>query len=171
MKCNEPRTTCPSREEFAKELFNSLGGCVIKETTGHTIYDRWVCAKFGKDNSGMDLEAMRFQIHKRIRDNVNSPAEAAMAIRSVFDYLNSISQQPPKETTNKKWPSQCDDPKCHCKYESEYFNEPKERKVSLEEIANELDKNYGETPDGYNRLVAQAILSLLNATEERKGEE
>ena len=46
-------TTCPSREEFAKELFNSLGGCVIKETTGHTIYDRWVCAKFGKDNSGM----------------------------------------------------------------------------------------------------------------------
>ena len=50
MKCNEPRTTCPSREEFAKELFNSLGGCVIKETTGYTIYDRWVM-KFGKDNN------------------------------------------------------------------------------------------------------------------------
>ena len=44
---------------------------------------------------------------------------------------------------------------------------PKERKPSLEDIANELDKNYGETLDGYNRLVAQAILSLLNATEGR----
>lgn len=29
------------REQFGKELFNSLGGCIIKETTGETIYDVW----------------------------------------------------------------------------------------------------------------------------------
>lgn len=29
------------RDTFARELFNHLGACVIKETTGYTIWDKW----------------------------------------------------------------------------------------------------------------------------------
>ena len=71
-------------------------------------------------------------------------------------------------------------PKCECG--NRYAGEPKERKVSLEEIAKaihhvkchllcpnerELIKRIGVS--GVTYCKAQAILSLLNATEERKG--
>ena len=103
MKCNEPRTTCPSREEFAKELFNSLGGCVIKETTGHTIYDRWVCAKFGKDNSGMVLD--KKEIRRTINEIQVPYADSQTGRIALTIYIDLIveaiyskfSQQPPKE--------------------------------------------------------------------------
>ena len=56
---------------------------------------------------------------------------------------------------------------------------PKERKVSLEEIEEVLRSNgeikhipvSGDLVFGYLKPIAQAILSLINATEERKGAE
>ena len=93
MKCNEPRTTCPSREEFAKELFNSLGGCIIKETTGHTIYDRWVCAKFGKDNNGMEEVFKRMEYILYTKETLLGSIHSHLTSGASFDnkeYFNDL---------------------------------------------------------------------------------
>lgn len=43
------------KKQFSKELFNSLGGCIIKETTGETIYDKW----FTESKMELDEKAIK----------------------------------------------------------------------------------------------------------------
>ena len=220
MKCNEPRTTCPSREEFAKELFNSLGGCVIKETTGYTIYDRWVM-KFGKDNSGHagDCTVYSSMQNNRITDGIctcgyghRQQTSESFAMDNMYsqeriseglerkdnsgitccscpidmpcdcgydhNLSKKFSQQPPKEpckhslivkdTGYDLWVC------CHnCDLDIDVsYPAPKEWKVSLEEIKESMKTHGGDKLEEWLlNIMSESILSLLNATEERKGAE
>ena len=96
-----------------------------------------ICAKFGKDNSGM-----RNLDYDLIMSYSHEYGDRKDFIRFI---CNNFSQQPPKE-----------------------------RKVSLEEIQNVIyhenrkQTKYLSTIDIHN--IAEVVLSLLNATEERKTE-
>ena len=114
---------------------------------------RFIHAKFGKDNSGMDLKQLETLLRKSNVYGFDSNCEfkKAEVLRNQLAnlILSKLSQQPPKE-----------------------------RKVSLEEIEEVLRSNgeikhipvSGDLVFGYLKPIAQAILSLINATEERKGE-
>ena len=98
---------------------------------------------FGKDNSGMVAISK-----KAITDSLGYPTNRVLTDKelSLINYIcENFSQQPPKE-----------------------------RKVSLEEIKKVVRQQmdiYNSDYDNKCKQISQAILSLLNATEERKGEE
>ena len=111
-------------------------------------YAKMLCAKFGKDNSGMvslelikELELLKSYFEDRMEVVLH---RNDIKWKAIDDFLIS-AQQPPKE-----------------------------RKVSLEDIQNVIyfenrkQSKYLSMIDIHN--IAEAILSLLNATEERKGE-
>ena len=85
------------------------------------------------------------------------------------DYVESqqFSQQPPKQDNNEFGHS---GDKTVSSYPEDNQQPPKERKVSLEEIFNIIDNMVHGYSKTWKTKVAQAILSLINATEERKGE-
>lgn len=78
-----------SREQFSKELFNSLGGCVIKETTGDTIYDKWlsnaptakpVSCLPHKDGQGMVI----------LNYGAKPPVKEELDEKEAIDFVNDI---------------------------------------------------------------------------------
>ena len=129
-------------------------------------YAKTICAKFGKDNSGMVLDekelSLLFDMLKMHKVNylpeLLTQPTGIIGIDQAFStfkiWLSKLSQQPPKE-----------------------------RKVSLEEIKDALfyvatnaKQKAGSIKTHVNiegdlLEISARILSLLNATEERKGEE
>ena len=137
-------------------------------------------AKFGKDNSGMvtlDEEKLFEIISAHNTGNpdrfynpkaMNEDRELARMIYEKF------SQQPPKEPCSHDWQYNSDIKGVAQCSKCDEYQLPKERKVSLEEISKILiclHEVTGEVYLGNITGTSKSILSLLNATEERKGAE
>ena len=113
-----------------------------------------ICAKFGKDNSGM-VNGSLFPLAD-IQRKCNIGLSTALKVR---DYLyERFSQQPPKEPVHD----------CGCGMGESCLAIKKERKVSLEEIKKVVRQQmdiYNSDYDNKCKQISQAILSLINATE------
>jgi hypothetical protein len=129
-----------------------------------------ICAKFGKDNSGM-VPINRYEFITICSKYLGNPAGWPKHIHDCFDeILDTFSQQPPKEPVYD----------CGCGMGESCLAIKKERKVSLEEMAKILyesinplsnyEKNATQRNKGFYMATAQVILTRLNATEERKGD-
>ena len=147
-------------------------------------------AKFGKDNSGM-VPINRYEFITICSKYLGNPAGWPKHIHDCFDeILDTFSQQPPKERNdnnnklNGSFLGVVPCPNCMGGIQCDIHNPaPKERKVSLEEIINTMKSFEVSIPShtqlgthkailsGNYEIIGTIILSLLNATEERKGAE
>ena len=168
-------------EEVANTLVDAHGilNKYLLKKEYYLPYAKTICAKFGKDNNWMseyDLQIARetvgFLHTKSISVFPDSTKEIfkerARIIQKLID--SKFSQQPPKE--------QADTCNCHIDDDDGNINycekhEPKERKVSLEEIKiikSVLDY-YNLTEDGfYTDVISEEIAKRLNAKESTEKE-
>ena len=121
-------------------------------------------AKFGKDNSGMEevfkrMEYILYTKETLLGSKPDDKSRLEMIEHIIKDVRAKFSQQPPKEPVYD----------CGCGMGESCHALKKERKVSLEIVPILYDWKY-TAKYGDITKAHEAILSLLNATEERKGE-
>jgi hypothetical protein len=140
-------------------------------------YAKTICAKFGKDNNGIVSQDPLWEYCIHQDDCVAGQCRAGRPTKdggyeSLYGY-----------GSNEKWYPREEYPECTCGLdrlmkERQFSPQPpKERKVSLEEIeavisrchAKNMNLGFGARKNEIQMdgIVAQAILSLLNATEGR----
>ena len=143
---------------------------ICHEKSDYIQRSKMLCAKFGKDNSGTVLDEDDFAEELYQKFKIATESEFSTWLVMSRYIIRKFSQQPPKQDNNEFGHS---GDKTVSSYPEDNQQPPKERKVSLEEIdlrvlLSNYDGSYHRDSD-YIRGLSKAILSLINATEERKG--